>query len=147
EEEYYEIVSNKTGCGFRAIVRSLLALTPLTIPPDIAKLLVDFSSDVGCYFQIRDDYLDLVSEEYARKKGIRASDFDEGKYSFPVVHCLSARPELRETFVNVFKQKIKTDADKQRLLDCLEQTGSLDYTLNRLQDLYTKIQRRLRQLR
>jgi geranylgeranyl diphosphate synthase type 3 len=62
EEEYLDIVSNKTGCGFRAIVRSLLALSPLTIPPDVAKLLVDVSSDVGCFFQIRDDYLDLVSE-------------------------------------------------------------------------------------
>ncbi len=40
------------------------------------------------FFQIRDDLLDLISKEFAKKKGGYGSDFKEGKFSFPVIHCV-----------------------------------------------------------
>lgn len=44
---------------------------------------------VGVYFQIRDDYMNLQSDEYSSHKGF-AEDLTEGKFSFPVVHGIHA---------------------------------------------------------
>lgn len=50
------------------------------------------SSLMGLYFQVRDDYANLVLEDYHSNKSF-AEDFTEGKYSFPVIHAMSAGGE------------------------------------------------------
>jgi geranylgeranyl diphosphate synthase type 3 len=42
---------------------------------------------IGIYFQIRDDYMNLQSDQYAVNKGF-AEDLTEGKFSFPLVHAI-----------------------------------------------------------
>lgn len=44
---------------------------------------------ISIYFQIRDDYMNLQSSEYADNKGF-CEDLTEGKFSFPVVHGVRA---------------------------------------------------------
>jgi geranylgeranyl diphosphate synthase type 3 len=50
---------------------------------------------VGVYFQIRDDYMNLQSDEYSVHKGF-AEDLTEGKFSFPVVHGIHADKSNRK---------------------------------------------------
>lgn len=46
---------------------------------------------IGLFFQIRDDYANLVSKEYADSKSY-CEDLTEGKFSFPVIHSIRTNP-------------------------------------------------------
>ena len=47
---------------------------------------------LGLYFQIRDDYANLYSKEYAEKKSF-AEDLTEGKFSFPIIHVIQTKKD------------------------------------------------------
>ncbi|CAG2057189.1 unnamed protein product, partial [Timema podura] len=75
---------------------------------------------LGLYFQIRDDYLNLCSQEYAENKSY-CEDLTEGKFSFPIMHAILTRDlEL-----------------KRYCITLLERFGSFAYTRNILQELDT----------
>ncbi len=59
---------------------------------------------MGIYFQIRDDYANLCLEEYAENKSF-AEDFTEGKYSFPIIHAVSAKEPRGERIRSILKQR------------------------------------------
>ncbi|PWN29020.1 terpenoid synthase [Jaminaea rosea] len=94
EEEYVEMVRNKTG-GLLRIAGGLMTIwrgesedgaagqrsTSTTSTPNLAPLL----DLIGLLFQIRDDYMNLDSDTYAHNKGF-AEDLTEGKFSFPMIH-------------------------------------------------------------
>lgn len=46
---------------------------------------------LGIHFQIRDDYINLTSDDFHDKKGF-AEDLTEGKFSFPIIHCIHSDP-------------------------------------------------------
>jgi geranylgeranyl pyrophosphate synthase len=50
---------------------------------------------IGIYFQIRDDYMNLQSDQYAVNKGF-AEDLTEGKFSFPLVHAIRKNQSNRQ---------------------------------------------------
>ncbi|KAM7217588.1 Isoprenoid synthase domain containing protein [Rhypophila decipiens] len=92
-------------------------------------------SQVGIYFQIRDDYQNLNSDEYTPQKGF-CEDLDEGKLSFPLVHYLNTAKntlQVRE----IMKQR-RTDGTglslplKRLVLKRLKDSGSMEYTLDTL---------------
>lgn len=61
-------------------------------PERFAINLVPIAEDIGVLYQIRDDFINLASVTYSGQKGF-AEDISEGKYSFPVIHSLSAAPD------------------------------------------------------
>lgn len=66
-----------------------------------------YRSDVffllGRYFQIRDDYMNLVSKEYAAQKGT-CEDLEEGKLSLPTVACIQDCPASKGKILGLFRQ-------------------------------------------
>lgn len=102
EEEYVEMVRNKTG-GLLRIAGGLMMIWSAAYAakdaagntdsarsseaqskptaPDLLPLL----DLIGLLFQIRDDYMNLDSDAYALNKGF-AEDLTEGKFSFPMIH-------------------------------------------------------------
>lgn len=46
---------------------------------------------LGLYFQIRDDYENLQSADYAKNKTF-CEDLSEGKFSFPIIHAIRKDP-------------------------------------------------------
>jgi ophiobolin F synthase len=93
--EFLKMVDMKTGGLFRMLTRLMFVESP------VSKQVADdelnpLSCLIGRFFQIRDDYQNLVSAEYAQQKGF-AEDLDEGKYSFTLIHCvhtLESEPRL-----------------------------------------------------
>ncbi len=136
EAKYLEMVGNKTGSFFRIFPMCLSSLTSKPVSPKLKKLILDFSDCVGQLYQIKDDYMDLMSEEYFIKKGTFASDFEEGKYSFPVIHCVQNYPQYAERIAALLGKEGITDEEKSELMEYLKATKSLDYTLEKITTFY-----------
>ncbi|KAF4151591.1 hypothetical protein CNMCM6936_003992 [Aspergillus lentulus] len=133
--EYFIMVDHKTGGFFRLLLRALCSLTGTELDPDLEHL----TTLIGRYYQIRDDYQNLASDEYTAKKGF-CDDLDEGKFSFPVLHLLEHSPKADEFFKVIYGEDKKAQlshAGKLRILAEMKEVGSLSYTLEVLEKLFT----------
>lgn len=120
EEDYLEMVANKTGGLFRLGIKLMQAESSSGID---CMPLVDL---IGLIFQIRDDYLNLCSQEYSNNKGVY-EDLTEGKFSFPIIHSIQKDPTNLQ-LLHILKQKT-TDVDVKRYaVRYIEGTGSFQYT-------------------
>jgi geranylgeranyl diphosphate synthase, type III len=120
EDEYLEMVSNKTGGLFRLAIKLMEAESSATL--DCVPLV----NLLGIIFQIQDDYRNLQSPEYGQNKGL-CEDLTEGKFSFVIIHSIRARPDDRQ-LINILKQKTQDDAVKRYAVDYMQTTGSFEYT-------------------
>ncbi|KAH8598382.1 isoprenoid synthase domain-containing protein [Bisporella sp. PMI_857] len=136
EKEYLQMVDAKTSSLFRLCSRLLRSAATVNRDLQIENLATLF----GRYFQVRDDYMNLKSQDYTNQKGF-CSDLDEGKYSLPLIHALrESDPELESTL----KQRLQPGGlsvnSKQWILDRLMEKGSLQYTERQLELLYAAIE-------
>jgi geranylgeranyl diphosphate synthase type 3 len=84
EIQYTNMVIDKTGGLFRLAVGLLQAFaTTMNGTVDYTPLV----NNLGLYFQIRDDLLNLVDEDYMKGKSC-CEDLTEGKFSYPIIHCI-----------------------------------------------------------
>lgn len=83
EEQYNNMVIDKTGGLFRLAVGLLQAFATMNGTVDYTSLV----NNLGLYFQIRDDLLNLVDEDYMKGKSF-CEDLTEGKFSYPIIHCI-----------------------------------------------------------
>ncbi|KAI0753460.1 terpenoid synthase [Daedaleopsis nitida] len=141
QEEYIAMVNNKTGGLFRVGIKLMMACSTTNIDVDFVPLVNLF----GVYFQIRDDYMNLQSTEYASNKGF-AEDLTEGKFSFPVVHGVRADTSNRQ-ILNVLQKRPTTPTLKTHIISYLrDRTKSFDYTLDVMDDLEAQIGSEIRRL-
>jgi len=100
---------------------------------------------ISVYYQIRDDYLNLKSADYASKKGF-AEDLTEGKFSFPIIHAIRADPTNTQ-LINILQQRPSTPTIKQYAIDYMEErTHSLTYTLHIMHTLDHQAREEIRRL-
>ncbi|KAF4628197.1 hypothetical protein G7Y89_g9955 [Cudoniella acicularis] len=119
EDDYLEMVGNKTGGLFR------LAIKLMQAESKNLKDCVPLVNLMGIIFQIRDDYQNISSPEYSSNKGM-CEDLTEGKFSFPIIHSIRARPENMQ-LLNILKQKTEDEQVKRYAVSYMESTGSLEY--------------------
>jgi geranylgeranyl pyrophosphate synthase len=134
-EQYLSMIDQKTG----AMLQLLVGLMQTAQNPDKdgvvhSEALLKFAQLFGRFFQVRDDYLNLISIDYARQKGF-AEDLDEQKFSYMIVHMFQRHPEAREKVEGVFKamqqsgmSQVAADTTKKYILSILEETGSIAAT-------------------
>lgn len=120
ENEYLEMVGNKTGGLFRLGVKLMQSESSSSI--DCIPLV----NLVGLIFQIRDDYMNLCSSEYSDNKG-EYEDLTEGKFSFPVIHSIRSDPTDLQ-LINILKQKTSNLEVKRYAVLYMENKGSFEYT-------------------
>ena len=77
EDEYCQMVLDKTGGLFRLSVGLLQAFATTGHNLDLSKLV----NNLGIYFQIRDDFINLANDEYMKGKSF-CEDLTEGKFSY-----------------------------------------------------------------
>lgn len=132
EEEYVHMVLGKTGGLFRIAVKLMMARSQSSA--DYVPLV----NLVSIFFQIRDDYMNLQSTEYAGNKGY-CEDLTEGKFSFPVVHGVRADTSNRQ-LLNVLQKRTESASLKRHTVEYLRtQTKSFDYTRQVLVILHKQI--------
>ncbi|OUC44504.1 hypothetical protein D917_09043 [Trichinella nativa] len=124
EAKYLDMVIKKTGGLFRLGVNMLQLFS--TNKTDYNQLL----NDMATYFQIRDDYMNLVAGEL---KGF-AEDLTEGKFSFPIIHALQSNPE-NDQILKILRQRTNSVELKKHCINILSNLGSLNYTKQRLNEL------------
>ena len=120
EEDYLEMVGNKTGGLFRLAIRLMQAesQTPIDCVPLVHIL--------GLVFQIEDDYKNLSDAKYTENKGF-AEDLTEGKFSFPIIHSIRSDPNNLQ-LLNILRQKTNNVEVKHYAVKYMESTGSFEYT-------------------
>ena len=128
EEDYLEMVNNKTGGLFRLAVKLMQAESSCSL--DCVPLV----NTIGLLFQILDDYKNLSSTTYTINKGL-AEDLTEGKFSFPIIHAIRASPSQALVLINILKQRTSDLEVKKYTINYLEQAGSFEYTRKVLREL------------
>ena len=147
--EYLKMVDKKTGGLFRMLSRLMVAESPVGDKVQEGGLDL-LSCLIGRFFQIRDDYQNLASADYAKQKGF-AEDLDEGKYSFTLIHCiqvLESDPkfagdamQLRAFLMKRGREgKLSIEA-KREILAIMKKTKSLEFTLGVLRELHKELDR------
>jgi ophiobolin F synthase len=126
ESEYIAMVDNKTGGLFRLLGLLMQAESSVTTVLDLRY----FTTIVGRYFQIRDDYLNLCSPDYTAQKGF-CEDLDEGKFSLPLIHMLN-HTDRKDQAWSILQERRCTGSmrfeTKQMVLEIMDECGSLKYT-------------------
>ncbi|KAL8759594.1 MAG: hypothetical protein Q9184_003577 [Pyrenodesmia sp. 2 TL-2023] len=128
EEDYLEMVGNKTGGLFRLAVKIMQAES-LNNETDYIPLV----NIIGLLFQIRDDYLNLNSETYTSNKGL-CEDLTEGKFSFPIIHAIR-KEEGNKQLINILRMKTQDEEVKRYAVGYMRERGSFEYCRIRLREL------------
>ncbi|KAL8690194.1 MAG: hypothetical protein Q9224_004463 [Gallowayella concinna] len=128
EEDYLEMVGNKTGGLFRLAVKIMQAES-LNNETDYIPLV----SVVGLLFQIRDDYLNLNSDIYTSNKGL-CEDLTEGKFSFPIIHAIRKEPGNMQ-LINILRMRTNDEEVKKYAVTYMRDRGSFEYCRIRLREL------------
>lgn len=131
ESEYKLMTIRKTG-GLFMIATCLMKLFSKS-EKDLSKL----TATLGLFFQIRDDYCNLTSKEYADNKTF-CEDLTEGKFSFPIIHAVNNKKHDRE-ILNILKQRTNDIEVKKYCVQLLEKAGSFEYTRTVLNQLKAEI--------
>ncbi|TLS26487.1 hypothetical protein PpBr36_04268 [Pyricularia pennisetigena] len=129
--EYLGMVSQKTGAFISMVAELMVAASDVPSSDETRSIFASFSHLSGLYYQVRDDYLNITSAEYADKKGF-AEDLDEQKFSYLLVHLAHARPDLMVQVEGIFRSmrdgKAEAAESKKYLVHLLHQSGAVEAT-------------------
>lgn len=103
-EEYYKIISAKTGILISAACRIGAILAGQS--EEREKAMADFGLKTGIAFQLADDILDYIAQQNDLGKKL-GKDLEEGKITMPLIHLLKVAPA----------------AEKQEVIKIIEETG------------------------
>ncbi|RWS27839.1 geranylgeranyl pyrophosphate synthase-like protein, partial [Leptotrombidium deliense] len=128
EEDYLKMIRFKTGGLFGLGVQLMQLFSD--DKRDYSKLV----TLLGSYFQIRDDYVNLKSDDYAKNKSF-CEDLTEGKFSFPILYGINSKPD-DPTLINIVRQRTSELEIKKFAVQLMEKHGCFEYTLNYLRKLH-----------
>jgi geranylgeranyl diphosphate synthase type I len=135
ENDYILMVGGKTSALFKACVE-IGAIIGGAKTEELAAL-GKFAWDAGIAFQLIDDFLGATANEGTLGKPV-GSDLREGKKTLYVIHALSKTSiEQRKILTKVLGNCNASDEDLKKAIRLLNDTGSIDYTLEKANE-YTR---------
>ncbi|XP_037939699.1 geranylgeranyl pyrophosphate synthase isoform X2 [Teleopsis dalmanni] len=120
ESDYKLMTVRKTGGLF------MLAIRLMQLFSDNKEDFTKLTAILGLYFQIRDDYCNLISKEYSENKSF-AEDLTEGKFGFPVIHAVRSQKRDKQV-LHILRQRTHDVEVKKYCISLLEKLGSFKYT-------------------
>lgn len=130
EEEYMEIIQNKTATLFRGACQ--VSAIVADAPEKEKKALSNYGFNLGIAFQMIDDLLDYTSNAGALGKEAGA-DLKEGKLTLPLIYALKqadskAGSKDRAMMEKIIKNKDFSADEFEILLELLNKYNGLKYT-------------------
>jgi geranylgeranyl diphosphate synthase type I len=130
EEQYLQMCSYKTGTLARMAAKMAAVLA--AADEDTTEKMGKFAESVGVAFQIQDDVLDLVGEEFAKGKGGLGMDITEGKLTLIVIHALQkATPADKKEMTRILSLHTTDEALRRKAIQILQKYGSIEYAKKR----------------
>ena len=83
EENYLQMTAHKTGVLARMCAK--LTGEAIGLNPDYTQRLANYGEKIGISFQIQDDILNLVGQDYIKTKGYSGEDIHEVELSHVLV--------------------------------------------------------------
>lgn len=136
EEHYLQMCSYKTGALARLSARlgAILAEANKKETEKIGK----YAESIGIAFQIQDDVLNLIGEEFGKGKGI-GEDVHEGKKTLILLHTLKKASEKDKKRL---KEIIESHPTKQETINeaigIMEKYNSIEYAKEKAENLVKK---------
>jgi len=129
EGQYLQMCAYKTGTLARMAAE--MAAVMADADDDVVEKMGKFAESIGVAFQIQDDILDLVGEEFGKRKGGLGMDIAEGKLSLMVVHTLQ-KAELsdKEELMRILNLHTTDEALRRKAIAIIGKYGSIEYAKN-----------------
>jgi len=126
EEEYFQMCAYKTGTLARMAAK--MACIIAGADDSVAETVGKFAESLGIAFQIQDDILDLVGEEFAKGKGGLGKDITEGKLTLMVIHTIKkASASDRKKLIEILEAHTSDEAEKNKAISIIKRYGSIEY--------------------
>jgi len=106
---------------------------------DLVAAFATYGENIGIFFQVQDDYLDLVANKGREQVG---TDIAEGKLSFPVTWAYENANAIEAKRLAEIIETPRADTDAGMIgkgLELLAQTGALDATADWLETMHDKL--------
>jgi octaprenyl-diphosphate synthase len=126
EEEYLEIIINKTACLFATAIKTGALLAGAS--GESANQLYDYGMALGISFQIVDDALDYADENKTGKPV--GGDLQERKITLPLSHLLGkANATDRKRLDSILSMEEIEKPQIDEVINLMRNYGSINYTL------------------
>ncbi len=128
EQDYYEIVGNKTAILF-AVACEIGAILG-NVSKGQRNALRNFGYHLGIAFQLRDDILDYTSYDEVLGKHV-GTDLKEGKVTLPLIHALRTATERERAAIDrILKKQQVTQKDFDKVSKLIDKYDGMAYTLS-----------------
>lgn len=126
EENYFTVIDKKTAVLFAAACEVAAVLCGATA--EQREALKIYGHKVGIAFQLVDDALDYTGNAATLGKNV-GDDLAEGKPTLPLIYAMrTGTPQQAEIVANAIRNCDATQL--QAILDIVQATGAMDYTLD-----------------
>ena len=97
--------------------------------------LAEYGKLFGLMFQIKDDLLNILTDQTALGKQKVGSDIKSGKRTMMVVHAFSNIDDKnKKIMMKIIGNDKATQSDVMQVIDMFKDSGSIDYSQNKLED-------------
>ena len=135
--EYMDMVVKKTGQLYLAAGKCG-ALIGNGSSKQVERL-AEYGKLFGIMFQIKDDLLNILTDQSALGKQKVGSDIKNGKRTMMVVHAFTNLDEKNKKIMFKILGNMKsTQNDVMRVIDIFKDSGSIDYAITKLNEFKTK---------
>ncbi|TAN45037.1 MAG: polyprenyl synthetase family protein [Nitrospirae bacterium] len=140
-DEYYEIISAKTGVLISAACRIGAILGGAG--PKRENALAAYGMKIGIAFQLADDILDYVAQQKNLGKRL-GKDLEEGKITMPMIRLLknASKSEVQE-IKDIIKEQKKGGKKLQRIIELFEKYNAIGESLCIAQELVDEAKKEL----
>jgi len=126
EKQYLQMCAYKTGTLARMSAKMAAVLADAN--DELTERLGKFAEAIGVAFQIQDDILDLVGEEFAKKKGGVGKDITEGKRTLMVIHTIQkATKNDRKRLLEILRLHTTDTRLVEEAISIMKKYDSIEY--------------------
>jgi geranylgeranyl pyrophosphate synthase len=126
-DNYKDTVIFKTGVCPRLIVKLIHAISTDPIEVEIKQAMLNLADHLSIAFQIKDDLLNLVESDLAKRKGFVGEDIYEGKLTLMILHTLNHNDGNKDRLKEILYMKTKDERLIREAIDILKKNGSIEF--------------------